>query len=398
MDISKPYLVIEVNDSKFNFLVIKYNENLDFTVIHSNSIKSEGILNGKVKNIKTASNLIRNNLANIEEIVGFTFKEATIVNDQNNYTCINVSGFKNLAGSQITKDDISFILNDLRKIISDSQPNKSLIHLFNSNFILDKNIVRSLPIGLHGEFYNQHLTFFLLPSNDLKNLKLMFNNCHISIERVISKNFAEGINFLSKNKVSDLLVNISINKKRSNISIFKNLSFVFSEDFPFGSDIIIEDVKKVCSLDANTVQNIFKNLSFNKFTNINNFIEKDFFKGNDYKKISLEHLNNIVSARIEELLDIIFKKNINIKYLNKNIADIYFSFEDENMLKNLQHNFSKNFSEKQKIIFNQQTQDELFKSCLGSAEIIGKGWEREAIPIIQTKKSIISRIFSSFFD
>jgi len=32
-----------------------------------------------------------------------------------------------------------------------------------------------------------------------------------------------------------------------------------------------------------------------------------------------------------------------------------------------------------------------------SAELIGKGWEKEAIPTIQTKKSIISRIFSIFF-
>ncbi len=397
MEINKPYLIVEINDSKFNFLVIKYDENFDFKVLHSSSINSDGVSNGKVKNIKIASNLIKSNLDNIEKIVGFTFKNATVVNNQNNYNCINVSGFKNLAGSQITKDDISFILNDLRKIISDSQPNNSLIHLFNSNFILDKNIVKSLPIGLHGEFYNQHLTFFLLPTNDLKNLKLIFHNCHISIERIIFKYFADGINFISNNKVSDFFIKINIDKKRSNISIFKNLSFIFSEDFLFGSDIIMKDVKKACSLDEDTVQNIFDRLSFSKLENNNSFLEKDYFTKDNYKKISLKFLDQIVSARIEELLNIILKKNINLKYLSKHI-DIYFSFEDKNILKNLQYNFSKNFTDKQKIIFNPQTQDEQFRSCLGSAELIGKGWEREALPIIQTKKSVISRIFSTFFD
>ena len=43
------------------------------------------------------------------------------------------------------------------------------------------------------------------------------------------------------------------------------------------------------------------------------------------------------------------------------------------------------------------TQDEHLNACLMSAELIGKGWEKEAIPTIQTKKSIISRIFSIFF-
>ena len=56
---------------------------------------------------------------------------------------------------------ILFILNDIKKIISDNQPNKSLIHLFNSKFVLDKNNIEKIPIGLYGEFYNQHLTFFV---------------------------------------------------------------------------------------------------------------------------------------------------------------------------------------------------------------------------------------------
>ena len=83
----------------------------------------------------------------------------------NTYKCINVSGYKNLLGSQVTDDDISFILNDIKKIISDNQPNESLIHLFNSKFVLDKNNIEKIPIGLYGEFYNQQLTFFLLPKN-----------------------------------------------------------------------------------------------------------------------------------------------------------------------------------------------------------------------------------------
>ena len=264
MEIDQPYLFIEINDNKFNFLVVKYNENFDFNIVHSDSVKSEGISNGKIVDTNSSSKVIKDNLNIIENKLGFTFKKATIINDQSTFTCINISGYKNLAGSQITNDDISFILNDIKKIVSDSQPNKSLIHLFNSNFILDKTVVEKIPIGLYGEFYKQHLTFFLLPKNDLKNLKLIFNNCHINIERVIFKHFAEGINLINRNKTSDLLAIININKKRSNISIFNKFSFFYSENFPFGSDIIMEDVKKVCSLDLNVVKNIFSDISFGK--------------------------------------------------------------------------------------------------------------------------------------
>ena len=163
MEIDQPYLFVEINDKNFNFLVVKYDENFDFKIVHSETVKSEGISDGKVIDLLNISKIIKEILNLIENKISFTFKSATIISDQNTYKCINVSGYKNLLGSQVTDDDISFILNDIKKIISDNQPNESLIHLFNSKFVLDKNNIEKIPIGLYGEFYNQHLTFFLLP-------------------------------------------------------------------------------------------------------------------------------------------------------------------------------------------------------------------------------------------
>tara|TARA_A100000164_G_C21904193_1_gene772099 strand:- start:809 stop:2008 length:1200 start_codon:yes stop_codon:yes gene_type:complete len=398
MEINQPYLFVEINDKNFNFLVVKYDENFDFKIIYSETIKSEGISNGKVVDALIISKIIKENLNLIENKINFTFKSATIISDQNTYKCINVSGYKNLSGSQITDDDISFILNDIKKIISDNQPNKTLIHLFNSKFVLDKNNIEKIPIGLYGEFYNQHLTFFLLPKNDLKNLKLIFNNCHINIERVVYKNFAEGINLINKNSISKSVGIININKKRSKISIFKNLSFVYSEDYSFGSDIIMSDVEKVCSLNIDIVKNIFKNMSFENLNEKeNDYLDENFFQGDKFRKISLSHLNEVISARIEEIINLIFMKNINLKYLKNENIDVYLFFEDVNMFKNLKKSFAKKFSENQRVFIENLNQDENLGACIGSAELMGKGWEREAIPIIQTKKSIISRIFNTIF-
>ena len=398
MEIDQPYLFVEINDKNFNFLVVKYDENFDFKIVHSETVKSEGISDGKVIDLLNISKIIKEILNLIENKISFTFKSATIISDQNTYKCINVSGYKNLLGSQVTDDDISFILNDIKKIISDNQPNESLIHLFNSKFVLDKNNIEKIPIGLYGEFYNQHLTFFLLPKNDLKNLKLIFNNCHINIERVVFKNFADGINLINKKRISKSIGIININKKRSKISIFKNLSFIFSDNFSFGSDIIMSDVEKVCSLNPNIVKNIFKNISFENLNEKeNDYLDENFFQGDKFRKISLSHLDEVISARIEEIINLIFSKNVNLKYLKDENIDIYLFFEDENMFKNFKKCFASKFPKNKKVFFDKLNQDENLGACIGSAELIGKGWEREAIPIIQTKKSIISRIFNTIF-
>ena len=63
-------------------------------------------------------------------------------------------------GNQILEDDISFILNDLKAKINSSEKDKTIIHLFNTKFILDNNVIKNLPIGLYGNFYSHQLTFF----------------------------------------------------------------------------------------------------------------------------------------------------------------------------------------------------------------------------------------------
>ena len=236
MIINKPYLFIEINDENFIFLVVKYNENLEFEILFSTVIKAEGIKNGKIVDVEMSSKILKKNLDIIENKIKFIFKNVIVINSQENFECINVSGFKKLNGSQVSNEDILYIINNLKKAILENSNQKTLIHLFNSNFILDKTILRNLPIGLFGEFYNHHLTFFLLPKNEVKNTKLVLNNCGLNIERIILKSFAEGVKLIKKKDAQDTIIMININKMKSNISIFDKLSFIYSENFNFGTD------------------------------------------------------------------------------------------------------------------------------------------------------------------
>jgi len=399
MEIEKPYLFIEINEKNFIFLAVKYDEDFNFEVLHTILTESKGILGGKIVDIETSSRIIKDNLNILEKKIDFTFESVTIISDQDNYNCVNISGFKRLGGSQILDENISYILNNIKKLVLDNEPDKSLIHLFNSDFILDSVILKNPPIGLHGEFYSQHLTIYLLPKNDLKNLKLLLNNCSLKIERIILKPFAQGLQKMIKKREKETFAIINIEKNKSKISIFDKFSFVYSETFYFGTDIIMKDVSKVCSLNINNVKNIFSELNFNNIKKDGEeiYLEEKYFKDETFRKISLNHLNDIIVARIEELVNLIYKKNVNLINLKKDIKFIHFSLEDQNIFRNLRKNFENFFLESNVVEFKEKTQDEHLDSCMASAELIGKGWEREAIPTIQTKKSIISRIFSTFF-
>ena len=254
-------------------------------------------------------------------------------------------------------------------------------------------------IGLHGEFYSQQLTFFLITKNEEKNLKLVFNKCGIDLEKIILEPFATNLELIKKNS-NKIFSSINIGKSNSSISVFYKSSFIYYEVFNFGSDIIINDVCKVCSLTNEIVRKIFSenildNLDIN---NEEKYLDKKYFNKSIFRKISFSHLNDIIFSRVIELADLIYLKNINTTQIKSKNEFIYFNFEDEEISQNIKDNFKKIFKDKQKFYFPSPTQDEHFKKFISAADLFANGWKKEAIPLIQTKKSIISRLFASLFD
>ena len=61
---------------------------------------------------------------------------------------------------------------------------------------------------------------------------------------------------------------------------------------------------------------------------------KKYFNNNNFRKISLKHIIEISSARIEEMINIIFNRNNNlnnIKNSNNNLT-IYFEYDEKNIV------------------------------------------------------------------
>jgi len=399
MKLDEPYLIIDLNDNKLIFFVVSFNEKKNFKVLKKIILETVGVQNGRIINIETVSLLLKKTINTIEDDINYFFSNVAVIIDPDQINCLNVSGYKKLNGSQVLSDDIVYILNDIKKIILDSENNYSLVHLFNSNFSLDSDNLENLPIGLFGEFYNQNMTFFLVKKNILRNIKTVFNNCELNIEKIILKSFAEGIHLLSNNLLEKNFTIFRLEKKRINISLFKNKSYVFTEEFNFGFDLIIQDISKLCSLKIEEVENFMKQIELRSILKDNNesYLEKKYFYISPYRKIKHQLILDIITARIEELFEICYSRNTNIKNLKKN-DKIYVYVESSEYYKNIQFVLENSKPTVIECIFNNDTEKSLLTAVNGACELIGKGWEKEAIPIVHKKKSIISGFFSRLFN
>ena len=136
----------------------------------------------------------------IEKEVDKVFNDISVILNQNDVFCTNLTGFKKLNGSKVEKRDLDYILNEAKSSIANNQEKNSILHILNSNFILDKTKQNKMPLNIFGDHLSLHMTFILMPNNNLKNIKAIFNHSDLKVERIISRPFVDGIHFLNQKK------------------------------------------------------------------------------------------------------------------------------------------------------------------------------------------------------
>ncbi|MDC0619246.1 hypothetical protein OAO89_02900, partial [Pelagibacteraceae bacterium] len=292
-----PTLFIEINNSEYFFTVGDLNEEDEFKLIYKYTAPIRGIENSRISDFDLVYEDIKKNIYLIEQKLNFIFKDTVLIINNFHYSIINYTGYKKLNGSQIQKENITYILNSLKANIDKIENKKSILHIFNSEYSLDKKKIKNLPIGLFGDFYSHELSFCLINNNDLKSLKNIFHKCNLSIRKIFLKSFVEGAYISNENKEIDTFFYVKINKDNSQITYFENDALKFDQNFNFGSDLVLKDISKVTSLKIDIIKNIIQNTELTSSIDKDELIEKDLFKDENYIKIKKRLLYQIAEAR-----------------------------------------------------------------------------------------------------
>ena len=397
MNYSNLNLYLEINESNFIFFITECNNENNLKVIDQIEIPLVGIENNRVSDIEKSTNAIKQNIYLIEQKLNYTFKEIILILENFNPKFINLSGFKKLNGSQVLRENITYILNTLKSYVHEIENKKDILHIFNSNFYLDSKKIENLPIGLFGDFYSHELSFNLINTNDYKNLKNVFEKCNLKIKKILLKSFVQG-SFLSENKErADTFFYIKMYENNSKIFYFENNSLKFEQHFDFGESIILKDISKIISFNIDKVKIILNKIDFTN-ENINDeLLEEEFFNGENYRKIKKRLIYDISMARIKEISELIIFKNINFLHYNKTPKKIYLELSSKKKFKSLNEIYKFAFS------FNGFHEFRLLDS-ISNEEILSTafklvhfGWKKEAIPVTQSKKSILARFFEAIF-
>ena len=390
-------LYLEINESKYIFLVGKNDEHDYFELIHKLEAPLEGIENNRISDLDKVFKTIKKNLYLIEEKFNFSFKEIILILDNFNPSFINLSGFKKLNGSQILRENITYILNTLKSCVDEIELKKDVLHIFNSKFYLDDKKIENLPIGLFGDFYSHELSFVLIDKNIHNNIKNIFDKCNLKIKKILIKSFVKGANISDNNNNVDTFFYIKIGEENSKIIYFENNSLKSEERFPFGTDIVMKDISKITSVKIETIKKILSKIKSHEEILQDELVEEIYFNNEPYIKVKKKLIYEIALARIEEILNILIIKNINIQHYNKHSKKIFLEIDDRVQLRALNDTYKNILLNNGGFNYNliENLSDDSILSSVN--KIVQYGWKKEAIPISASRKSMIARLFSKLF-
>ena len=392
-----PKLFIIFGDLEISLIVGHYDDLNSFKLLEKLILPIDGISEHKVVDLDKITNGIKKNIFIIEQKVNYTFKDIIIILDNFKISFLNLSGFKKLNGTQISKENITYILNSLKSCVEEFEENKKILHIFSSEYCLDNKKLDNLPIGLFGDFYSHELSFNLMNENDHKNLENIFKLCNLNIKKILLESFVKGSLINEANPKINTFFHIRLNENNSKIFFIENNSVKYEQKFNFGTKTILNDISKIISLNLDLVRTIIKNIVLQKNLDTE-LIDKKYFGNQPFRKVKKKLILDIAEARIREFSDLLFHENIDLKKSINRVKVVFLEIADERHLKSLNNSFLKCFSYKDKYVVKIYDEFNIANTIDTAYRIYKFGWKKEAIPVIKTPRSFISKIFQSIFN
>ena len=392
-----PKLFISIGDLEISIIAGQNNDQNSLEILDKLILPIDSIIKNRIVDFDKITNIIKKNIFIIEQKVNYTFKDITVILNNFEISILNLCGFKKLNGTQIYKENITYIINSLKSCVDEFEENKKIIHIFNSEYSLDKKKLDNLPIGLFGDFYSHDLSFILINKNDNKNLENIFKQCNLRIKKILFESFVKSSLINDTNQKINTFFYVQVEDNKSKIFYVENDAIKFEQNFNFGTKIILNDICKITSLELSSVKNIIsENKDIYKIPE-EELLEKKYFDNQKYRKIKKNLIAKIAEARIKELFEKFFLKNINVKKIFELAGVIFLEINDQQHVSCFNQAYEKSFSFNYKHDVRIVKKPEIEQIICKADNITQFGWKKEAIPVIKSKKSFIIRILQKIF-
>jgi cell division protein FtsA len=307
-------LAIDIGTTNIIAIVASNDYSNKINILGVGQTKSEGIKKGNIVDIDKASQCINDAVATATNSSGTQTSKAVVSISGANTKTLMSNGVVNIPSGQITHNDIKQVLKMAlynAQVISDYE----VIHVLPIFFRVDDGTTITNPLNMNGSRIEVSVNIITAKKTSLTNVRNALKQVNLTVDKFVLSGYANAISTLNEDQKKLGAAVINLGGTTSQFVVQKGSTILYNDFLPIGSENITHDIVSTFHTPysaANMIKKQYATLLPYDENESENSIKKVKLPllGNESesKEISLEQIQPIIHARIEETLSIIYDR------------------------------------------------------------------------------------------
>ena len=319
---NKTLLAIDIGS--FNITAVIARNNLDYkiNILGTGSYKSDGINKGVISNIEVASKSIKEAVLlakrNTTEQI-----DSTVVSISGAYTKgIRSSGSVNIPNGLITENEINQVMQ-MALYNATIIPEYEVVHVIPIFFKIDDSADVENPLNMNGSRLEVSVYVVTAKRTSLTNIKSALKIAGISVNNFVLDGYATAISVLDEQQKKFGATVINLGATTTEYVCYKGTSLIYDGFIPVGSDHITNDLSVMLHTPPIAAEKIKTEygdlLKTNEELSNKKIRTPRIGDEKNSSEVSLEHVQTIIHARIEEVLTLV-RNNLKKSGIHENLG------------------------------------------------------------------------------
>ena len=289
---------VDIGTTKVATVIGEVNNFEQIETICNTSYKCSGLKKGKIINEDEISLSLAKTIKDAEDETNLKINSAYVTIPGKYVTIVQNSITKEVKDkySGISIRDVQSAIMQVKDI--EIPEGKTLIDIVPDKIVLENGTVVADPVGSLSSSFTMSAQVILADKDYVRQLNSIFKKAGLEIDGIVPIALAERNLVLDSNELHDNIAIIDVGAENTDIGVFENSSFIYTNSIPLGGENITNDIAVVLNITEEEADKLKRQYGLA----LKSFIDND----NDIILKSSE-LIEIIEARIEEMFSIINK-------------------------------------------------------------------------------------------
>ena len=317
MDESEYYVALDIGSSTVKLLVGKVADDT-VHVIGVTEVASKGIRKGTIIDIEATVKSIKQVIEEAERMMNVKVSEVVLGIPANDVQFQKAKGVVaiNNDNREITDDELHRVI-DSAQLMSVS-PEREVLNIVPKQFIVDDYDEIKDPRGMLGIRLELEGTLITTSKTLLHNILRCVDKAGVQVREIYLQSLAAGTFALTEDEKNHGVAYVDIGGGITTVTVFKDNHIVGSSVIPVGGDNMTKDLSIILKTSTEEAKKIKYHYGHTYVEDaLDDWIEVPVIDQDKHENISQKYVAEILSARMEELFDLIIDE-----LYNMNVTDL----------------------------------------------------------------------------